>query len=113
MISVRAHLDGIENLFKNSNKERVNKELCERVLTDSSKFVPVDTTTLYQSGRVDGTDMVVWDTSYAKTVYNMDDGGTNWTSPNTLGTEPHSHWFEKAKQEHLKDWEKCVMESIK
>lgn len=84
--------------------------LSEQVLHDSNRFVPVDTSALHDSGQLEDSETIVWQTDYARYVWEMD--GVNWTDPNKRGTEPHGHWFETARERNFDKWRELVARTI-
>lgn len=101
-VNVNVNTAGIAAKFTQANLDRIKMDvLSERIKEDSNRYVPYETGALHDNVEIDR-DGVHWTVDYAQYVYNMDDGSTNWTQSH--GTEPHSHWFEVAKQRHVNEW---------
>ena len=79
------------------------KQLDEMVLSDSNKYVPVDTGTLKNSGIIStkfGSGVVRWRTRYARMQYFLVNRKT------TRNINPHGgpFWFERAKKFRYEYW---------
>lgn len=113
-LDVEIDLSGFEGLFDKAAIENAQVVLTETVFQSCQKLIPCDTGDLADSGMPcwpDKTD-ITWTQPYAGRIYNLDDGGTNWTDPNKYHTEPHSHWFEVAKQRDLEKWKDVAAEVL-
>lgn len=106
-IDVTIDLSGLEGKFDGQAVEDAQQLLAERIMQHCKPLVPKDTGALRGSGSIgEGGKTVEWTVDYAKYVYNF--MNVNYTTSGTCG-----HWFEKAKQEHLQDWEKTVARCFK
>ncbi len=96
-------LSGIEKRFSEASMKPKQAAFAQRVAFDCRRHVPVDEGTLrdseplssdYRGGKV------IWNTPYAKKVYNADSVRT------TKNPQATPHWAEVAKQEKLDSWKK-------
>lgn len=85
---------------------RAQKLLDARVLADSNYFCPEDKGTLQTSAVISsGGGELVWDTPYAAYQYYEAPNKSLDRNPNARGK-----WFEHAKKDHAKDWERLANE---
>ena len=98
---ITVDLYGIEKKFSPSELRAKQAVFAQRVGFDMRKHVPVDEGTLrdsmdaashYEAGQI------VWDTPYAKEVYNADSVRT------VKNKNAAPHWAEVAKAEKLESW---------
>ena len=102
-IDVRIDLSGLEGKFDGQAVEDAQQLLAERIMQHCKPLVPKDVGHLRDSGSIgEGGKTIQWTEEYAKYVYNFGEN-VNYSTEGTCG-----HWFEKAKQEHLSDWEETV-----
>lgn len=81
-------------------KEKAQKELSNVVLNDSNMFIPMDTGTLRNSGRIEEDNTSVeWQTPYANRLYHGDNFEFSKKNPNAK-----PRWFEHAKGLNIKNW---------
>lgn len=105
-ISVTFDVSGLVERFGDANLQKAQEAVADRILTDCTEYVPMETGALRGSGTVeDGGEVVAWTEEYAGYVYNMD--GAHFTTPGTGG-----HWFETAKQSHIGEWVQVVEEAF-
>jgi len=77
-------------------------DIAEQILKDSNKYIPVDSSKLRDSGKVEKKN-VIWDTPYAlKQYYEIPEK----TSVNN--TNATWRWYETAKAKHGGDWLKLA-----
>ena len=78
--------------------------LNQQVIKDSNYYCPEDVGTLQDSAIMGGDNSTVeWDISYAKAQYYEDNNKSKDKNPNAS-----MKWFEVAKSEKLKEWEKVA-----
>ena len=85
--------------------ERLQEALAKRVAFDARDYVPVESGTLRDSEAVNSdyeAGLVIWNTPYARRVYNLDSVRT------VINPKATSHWCETAKQNHLELWRQFV-----
>lgn len=88
-----------------SKKQKAQRLLDHMVLNDSDKYAPQVTGTLRKKGfdSVLGSGYVIWNVPYAKKVYHESGQPSLLKNPNA-----RRKWFEVAKAERLKEWERRV-----
>lgn len=88
-----------------SKKQKAQRLLDHMVLNDSDKYAPQATGTLRKKGfdTVLGSGYVTWNVPYAKEVYHKSGEPSLLKNPNA-----RRKWFEVAKAERLKEWERRV-----
>lgn len=87
-------------------KQKAQKLLDQKVLTDSNFFIPKDTSNLEKSGilkTVIGSGIVRWVTPYARRQYFEFKRKSHLKNPNAV-----YKWFESAKVRHQKEWVEIV-----
>ena len=84
----------------------------EQVLKDSNNYAPMDTGNLINSSLTAskiGEGRLIWDTPYAKRLYyNPQYNFSKDKNPQAGGL-----WYERAKAQHLNEWQKVAEEAIK
>lgn len=90
--------------------EEVTEKVSTVALADSNEYVRQDQSTLKQSSYT-ASDLkagkLVWNTPYAKRVY------YTGTPSKDVNSKAALRWAEKAKQKHLKEWEKAGNDAMK
>lgn len=102
-VSVEIDLSGVKEKLSDANMQRGRYALANQALADMNQYVPMDEGILRMSASIDIDGKAVnYNTPYAKAQFY----GTfsNYTTP---GTGPR--WDEKAKGNHVKDWEKAFL----
>ncbi|MFZ4452085.1 minor capsid protein [Salibacterium aidingense] len=92
--------------------EEGQKALDSQILKDSNNYVPMDEENLMKSGIRNtnpGEGQVIWDTSYAKRLYH----NPQYNFSKDRNPQAQGLWFEAAKSNHLKDWEKILSRTAK
>lgn len=112
-------------------------KLDAQILTDSTQYVPFQQGMLRSSGHIPEDGVIEWDVPYAHYQYEgvqyidpklgvsgVYTEGYGWWSHAGVTKEPTnkplkysepgtgSHWFDTAKTEHMKDWERLVRDTI-
>lgn len=107
----KSHFDkiGIKNKMARASS-LAQLRLSSAVLTDSNRFIPMDTGVLKASGRLENQNkQVAWNTPYAHRVYNL--GEQNIRKQKNPNAKPK--WFEWAKALNIKGWIEVVEKTIK
>lgn len=109
-MSVEVDIHKLEECFSKSNLRLAKAAYVQAAADASNSYCPVMAGSLHGSmARLE--DAIEWRQEYAQYVYYMDDESTHWNSPNRVGTEPHSHWFEYAKEHHAEEWARAFIET--
>lgn len=107
----KSHFDrmGIKNKMARAS-QLAQVRLSSAVLTDSNRFIPMDTGVLKASGRLENQNkQVAWNTPYAHRVYNLAESSIKTQkNPNAK-----PKWFEWAKALNIKGWINIVQKTIK
>ena len=107
----KSHFDrvGIKNKMARAS-QLAQVRLSSAVLTDSNRFIPMDTGVLKASGRLENNNkQVAWNTPYAHRVYNLAESSIKTQkNPNAK-----PKWFEWAKALNIKGWIAIVQKTIK
>ena len=107
----KSHFDrvGIKNRMARAN-QLAQIRLSSAVLSDSNRFIPMDTGVLKASGRIENQNkQVSWNTPYAHRVYNLAESSIKTQkNPNAK-----PKWFEWAKGVNLKNWIDIVQKTIR
>ena len=100
---------GIKNKMARAHR-LAQVRLSSAVLTDSNRFIPMDTGVLKSSGRLENENkQVSWNTPYAHRVYNLAESSIKTQkNPNAK-----PKWFEWAKSLNIKNWVDLVQKTIK
>ena len=107
----KSHLDrvGIKNKMARAN-QLAQVRLSTAVLSDSNRFIPMDTGTLKAIGRLENNNkQVAWNTPYAHRVYNL--AASSIKTQKNPNAKPK--WFEWAKGLNIKNWIDIVQKTIK
>ena len=91
--------------------EECQKLLDSEVRKDSNYYCPHDSGTLQRSGilnTVIGSGKIIWNTPYASSQYYDHPNKSHQHNPNAT-----MQWFETAKANRLKNWEKLVNDCFK
>jgi len=107
----KSHFDrvGIKNKMARAS-QLAQVRLSSAVLTDSNRFIPMDTGVLKASGRLENDNkQVAWNTPYAHRVYNLAE--TSIKTQKNPNAKPK--WFEWAKALNIKGWMEIVQKTIK
>lgn len=125
MRNVYFNVRAIEDRF-----EKAQAYLDNRVLTDSNKYIPIDSNDLRRAGgtgTVIGTGEVVWASPYAHYMYTgldmIQEGTENrhwaerysrkvYNGRELTYSQGGKEWFERAKREYHKSWMKGVAERM-
>ncbi|MGI6125866.1 MAG: minor capsid protein [Planifilum sp.] len=99
-VNVSIDLSGIERKLGGGNIRTAQRVLTERVMSDCTPFVPMDTGDLRGSAFMSSDDTIAYPERYAGYVYGHD---RNWRIQGTTG-----HWLDAAEAEHLGEWENAV-----
>lgn len=107
---IEVNLDGVMRKLSDTNMDRGKYALANQMLSDMNQYVPMQDNPLRESGQVSSdNESITWNTLYARAqFYGYVGKGypiTNYTTP---GTGPR--WDEKAKGNHMKDWERAFKE---
>ena len=95
----------------NKNASVAQKKLDAVVLADSNKYCPMQTGALQKSGiiaTVIGSGLLSWETPYARKQYYEYPEKRHNRNPNATGK-----WFETAKANRIKEWERIVNEGYR
>lgn len=106
----KSHFDrvGVKNKMARANR-LAQVRLSTAVLTDSNRFIPMDTGVLKASGRLENENkQVSWNTPYAHRVYNLAE--TSIKTQKNPNAKPK--WFEWAKSLNIKNWVDLVQKTI-
>ena len=106
----KSHFDrvGVKNKMARANR-LAQVRLSTSLLTDSNRFIPMDTGVLKASGRLENENkQVSWNTPYAHRVYNLAE--TSIKTQKNPNAKPK--WFEWAKSLNIKNWIDLVQKSI-
>ena len=107
----KSHFDmvGIKNKMARAS-QLAQVRLSSAVLTDSNRFIPMDTGMLKASGRLENDNkQVAWNTPYAHRVYNLAE--TSIKTQKNPNAKPK--WFEWAKALNIKGWIEIVQKTIR
>ena len=91
--------------------EKARGIVFEEILNDSNQYVKVDTHALEASALIHSKPaegLIIWETPYAKRQY--------WeiqTAVTDVNPQATWRWFEKAKAEHMKTWERQIEKAVK
>lgn len=100
---------GIKNRMARVN-QLAQVRLSSAVLSDSNRFIPMDTGMLKASGRIENNNkQVSWNTPYAHRVYNL--GENSIKTQKNPNAKPK--WFEWAKSLNIKGWTDIVQKTIR
>lgn len=107
----KSHFDriGVKNKMARAC-ELAQVRLSSAVLSDSNRFIPMDTGVLKASGRIENQNkQVSWNTPYAHRVYNLAESSIKTQkNPNAK-----PKWFEWAKGLNMKGWMEIVQKTIR
>lgn len=107
----KSHFDrvGVKNKMARAS-QLAQIRLSSAVLSDSNRFIPMDTGVLKASGRLENQNkQVSWNTPYAHRVYNLAESSIKkQKNPNAK-----PKWFEWAKALNIKGWIDIVQKTIK
>ena len=109
-MSVEVDIRKIEECFSPRNMALAKAAYIQAAADASNSYCPVMTGSLHSS-MTRTEDAIEWRQGYAQYVYYRDDETTHWTDPNRIGTEPHSHWFEYARDHHAEEWARAFIET--
>ncbi|MBO7257565.1 MAG: minor capsid protein [Alphaproteobacteria bacterium] len=106
----KSHFDriGVKNKMARAC-ELAQVRLSSAVLSDSNRFIPMDTGVLKASGRIENQNKhVSWNTPYSHRVYNLAESSIKTQkNPNAK-----PKWFEWAKGLNMKGWMEIVQKTI-
>jgi hypothetical protein len=106
-VETEIDLSGMNRRFSSASIQRAQRALSEKVGSTSNKYIPLDTGALKGSMHI-LEDSVIWGQPYAQKVYYLDDARIR----KQKNADAHSHWFEHAKSEHVKEWQKAVEDQL-
>lgn len=95
----------LDEFASNSNVEKANLLLSNKVRDDTDKFVPMQYGDLRDNVEV-STDQIVYTEEYANYVYNLDDNA-HFTTVGTSG-----HWLERSKEANMSEWEQYASDAL-
>lgn len=99
---------GIKNKMLRASK-LAQYRVSAAVLSDSNRFIPMDTGVLKASGRLENENkQVAWNTPYAHRVYNLAEN--NIRQQKNPNAKPK--WFEWAKSLNIKNWIELARKTI-
>lgn len=96
----------------NKIAHRAQEKLDAQVMADSNYFCPLKSSTLQKSAQIStriGSGCIVWRTPYARAQYY----GVNFDHSRSKNPNARAKWFEAAKAQKMKNWERLVQDEFK